>query len=98
MKTLKEFRLMIQLGTRITLVKGTLHGFPHVYKWRGVPRVVCHIDRTAFALGLTVDAGAGGRSWIEWPMRSNLSFPAPNQFTIVRDGQALTYEFERRVP
>ena len=98
MKTLKEFKLMVQIGTRMTLVKGTLHGLPTTVKWRGVQRVVCHIDRTAFALGLTVDAGAGARSWIEWPLRSNLDFPAPNQFTIIRAGQAVTYEYERVMP
>lgn len=94
MKTLKEFRQMIQLGTRITLVKGTLHGFHHEYKWMNKPRVVCYIDRTAFALGDTVETTVG-RSWIDWPLRSNLAFPAPNRFTIIRAGHALTYEFER---
>lgn len=85
MKTLKGVKARVKLGAKLKIVQAH-KGHPYL----NVVRKVVFVNTVSF--GLQDPANHEQVSYLHWPLSSNLTFPAPNQFRVLESHFDVTYE------
>lgn len=94
MKTIKELKGRLAIGTRLVLDEFKIGGVPMQHKGLNVPRYVVDTLSAQFCLAPSMDTPSSEWSWMDYPKKSEVLFDEGDKgFSVVTENLLLHYTF-----